>query len=112
MARSLQEDFGVATRWRERQSATTADNAVHSATLLQQAGVHHIILVTDAMHMPRALASFRSTGLQVTPAATVFFSHEDLDNYARLPSGEGLRRSNYALHEWIGLLWYKLRRGG
>jgi uncharacterized SAM-binding protein YcdF (DUF218 family) len=110
MARSLQEDFGIATRWKEMHSATTAENAIRSASLLQQAGVHHIILVTDAMHMPRALYSFRRAGLQVTPAATVFFSH-DRDKYAWLPGGEGLRRSNYALHEWIGLLWYQLRHG-
>ncbi len=109
MARSLRDDFGVTTRWLDTQSATTAENALRSAVLLRQANLHQIILVTDAMHMPRALASFRNTGLTTIPAATVFFSKETATAYDFLPSGEGMRRSNYALHEWIGLLWYRIR---
>ncbi|WP_050475807.1 YdcF family protein [Herbaspirillum rhizosphaerae] len=108
MARSLQDDFGVTVRWRENDANDTAQNASLSATMLRQAGVQRIVLVTDAIHMPRALASFRKTGLEITPAPTVFFSRERLSLYDYVPSGEGLRRSNYALHEWIGLLWYKL----
>lgn len=109
MARSLQDDFGVPVRWQEGGSATTADNATLSAAMLRAAGVQHILLVTDAMHMPRALASFRRAGLQVTPAPTVFFSRERPTSYDLIPSGEGMRRSNYALHEWIGMAWYKIR---
>ncbi|WP_237719863.1 YdcF family protein [Herbaspirillum sp. CF444] len=109
MARSLRDDFGVTARWLENEAMDTAQNASLSAILLRQAGIQRIMLVTDAMHMPRALASFQKTGLEITAAPTVFFSHERLVPYDYVPSGEGLRRSNYALHEWIGLLWYKLR---
>lgn len=109
MARSLHDDFGVNTRWRENEANDTAQNASLSAAMLGKDGVQRILLVTDAIHMPRALASFQKTGLEITPAPTVFFSHERLSPYDYVPSGEGLRRSNYALHEWIGLLWYKLR---
>lgn len=108
MARSLQDDFGVTVRWQENDANDTAQNASLSAAMLRQAGVQRILLVTDAIHMPRALASFRKAGLETIPAPTVFFSRERLSLYDYLPSGEGLRRSNYALHEWIGLLWYKL----
>ena len=109
MARSLRDDFGVTARWQENEAMDTAQNASLSATMLRQAGIQGIMLVTDAMHMPRALASFQKTGLEITAAPTVFFSHERLVPYDYVPSGEGLRRSNYALHEWIGLLWYKIR---
>lgn len=109
MARSLREDFGVSTRWQEDQANDTAQNATLSAQLLRQSDVQHILLVTDAIHMPRALASFRRTGLDVVPAPTVFFSRERLGLRDYVPSGEGLRRSNYALHEWIGLAWYEIR---
>lgn len=109
MAHSLREDFGVSVRWQENQASDTAQNARFSAQLLRESGVQHILLVTDALHMPRSLASFRQTGLEVTPAPTVFFHREPLGLYDYVPSGEGLRRSNYALHEWIGLAWYKIR---
>ncbi|WP_155835031.1 YdcF family protein [Herbaspirillum sp. RV1423] len=109
MARSLQRDFGVEAKWQEKDSDTTADNAILSARILRQAGVRRILLVTDAMHMPRAVLSFRKAGLEVMPAPTVFFSRERLNLFDFLPGGEGLRRSNYALHEWIGMLWYQLR---
>ena len=109
MARSLRDDFGVATRWQEQASDTTADNARLTAPILRNAGVQHVLLVTDAMHMPRALRSFRAQGIEAIPAPTVFFSSERLTLNDWLPGGEGLRRSNYALHEWIGLLWYALR---
>ena len=109
MARSLSDDFGVATRWQEQASDTTADNARLTALILRNAGVQHVLLVTDAMHMPRALRSFRAQGIEAIPAPTVFFSSERLTLNDWLPGGEGLRRSNYALHEWIGALWYALR---
>lgn len=109
MARSLHDDFGVATRWLEQASDTTADNARLSVPILRNAGVQHVLLVTDAMHMPRAVRSFRAQGIEVIPAPTVFFSGERFTFNDLLPGGDGLRRSNYALHEWIGLLWYALR---
>lgn len=109
MARSLHDDFGVATRWQEQASDTTADNARLSAPILRNAGVQRVLLVTDAMHMPRAVRSFRAQGIEVVAAPTVFFSSERLTLNDWLPGGEGLRRSNYALHEWIGALWYALR---
>nr|WP_321161122.1 YdcF family protein [Herbaspirillum lusitanum] len=109
MARSLRDDFGVATRWQEQASDTTADNARLTAPILLGTGIQRVLLVTDAMHMPRAVRSFRAQGIEVIPAPTVFFSSERLTLNDWLPGGEGLRRSNYALHEWIGMLWYALR---
>jgi uncharacterized SAM-binding protein YcdF (DUF218 family) len=109
MARSLHDDFNVPTQWLERLSPTTAENATRSAAILSQSGIKRIILVTDAVHMPRALASFRHAGLQATPAATVFYSSERRTFFDFIPSGEGMRRSNYAIHEWIGMLWYIIR---
>lgn len=109
MARSLHDDFGVVTRWQEQASDTTADNARLTAPILRNAGVQQVLLVTDAMHMPRAVRSFHKQGIDVIPAPTIFFSDERLTLNDWLPGGEGLRRSNYALHEWIGSLWYALR---
>ena len=109
MARYLEQELSTSVQWQEDQSNNTAENAAYSAAMLRQAGVTRILLVTDAIHMPRAAMVFRQTGLEVTPAPTHFLSRKPLSPMDFLPAGEGLRRSNYALHEWVGWLWYKLR---
>ncbi|WP_050465036.1 YdcF family protein [Herbaspirillum autotrophicum] len=109
MARYLEQELATPVRWQEDKSNNTAENAALSAAILRQAGVTHILLVTDAIHMPRAVRVFRQTGIEVTPAPTHFLSRKPWSLMDFLPGGEGLRRSNYALHEWLGLLWYKLR---
>lgn len=111
MARSLRTDFGVPVRWLEQQSDNTAENARYSAAQLQSAGIHRVLLVTDALHMPRAQAVFAHSGLQAVAAPTWFIGHERLSAIDFLPAGEGLRRSHYAMHEALGLLWYRARYG-
>jgi uncharacterized SAM-binding protein YcdF (DUF218 family) len=109
MARSLRDDFSVPVKWIEEESHDTAQNAEFSERLLKHAGVRRILLVTDALHMPRAQLIFERHGMKIIPAATMWFSHDRLKPLHFLPSGEGLRRSHYALHEWIGIAWYWLR---
>lgn len=109
MARSLEEDFAIPVKWVEDGSDDTAQNAAFSAAMLKQEGIHRILLVTDALHMPRSRAVFEKAGLEVVPAPTMFFSRNRLTSFDFMPSGEGLRRSHYAMHEWIGILWYRLK---
>lgn len=109
MARSLRDDFAVPVQWIEDRSDNTAQNALFSARILQQAGVRRILLVTDGLHMPRSQVAFEKAGLDVVPAPTALLSRARLQPTDFLPSGEGLRRSHYALHEWIGFAWYRLK---
>lgn len=109
MARALREDFRISVKWTEERSNTTAENATYSATMLKAAGIRRVLLVTDAMHMPRSRLVFEHAGLEVVPAPTLFFSHDRFSLFHLLPSGEGMRRSHYAAHEWIGAVWYRLR---
>jgi uncharacterized SAM-binding protein YcdF (DUF218 family) len=109
MARSLAEDFAVPVQWIEDRSFDTAQNAAFSAPLLMQADVRRILLVTDGVHMPRSRAVFERAGMEVIPAPTALWSHAPLTPIDFLPSGEGLRRSHYALHEWIGIAWYRYK---
>jgi uncharacterized SAM-binding protein YcdF (DUF218 family) len=109
MQHILQSEFGTPARWIEDASSTTWENARFSAPLLKQAGVQHIVLVTHAWHLHRAVPLFEAEGLSVIPAGIQFSSsHVDcvLD---LLPTPAGLRDSTFALHEWLGILWYKLR---
>ncbi|MFJ2989740.1 YdcF family protein [Collimonas sp. NPDC087041] len=111
MANSLRDDFAVPVKWLEGASDNTEQNAVFSAEILKRAGVTKILLVTDALHMLRAQAMFVHAGLDTVAAPTVFLSRDRLTLLSFLPSGEGMQRSAYALHEWLGLLWYRIRSG-
>ncbi|WP_305823290.1 YdcF family protein [Massilia brevitalea] len=112
MATALREDFGVAVQWVERHSRDTNENASDSAVLLRAAGVQRILLVTDAMHMPRSCAAFERAGLDVVNAPTMFFSKQAQGSSSWVPGAEGMRRSRYALYEWMGSIWYRLRADG
>jgi len=112
MAAALRDDFGVPVKWLEGRSRDTAENAAFSAAMLRADGVKRILLVTDAMHMPRASAVFARAGMDVVSAPTMFFGRQPLSIHAWIPSAEGMRRSWYATYELIGIVWYKLRAAG
>lgn len=110
MSRALRDSFKVPVRWEEGRSDNTAENASNSAAVLKQAGVKRILLVTDAMHMPRARRIFSAAGLDVVPAPTSFSSIPPLlTPLLFLPQSGTLERSRYAMHEWLGMLWYRVR---
>ena len=109
MAHILQSEYGFSPHWVEDASLTTWDNARLSAPLLKNAGVQRILLVTHAWHLRRAAPLFQSRGLSVIPAGTRFSSTRMDSIFDLVPTPSGLRDSTYALHEWLGILWYKLR---
>ena len=111
MADSLRRDHVVNVRWEEGGSRTTWENAQKSRALLAADGVTRIVLVTQAVHMPRAVMAFEHAGFTVLPAPVDF----DTDA-ARLPlllqfvpGPERFMRSSQALHEYAGLVLYRLR---
>lgn len=109
MAATMRDDFAIPVRWKEESSDNTAQNAHLSAAMVRKAGVKKIVLVTDAMHMPRAVAAFRATGLDVLAAPTDYRSAAPLAPIDFIPTARALAATHYALHEWIGMLWYRLR---
>lgn len=109
MVSALQNDFVTPVKWAEDKSKNTAENAEFSAKILQQADIHRILLVTDAMHMYRAKMMFEQQGIAVVAAPTLFFARKELGLSDLLPGVEGLRRANYASYEWLGIVWYRIR---
>jgi uncharacterized SAM-binding protein YcdF (DUF218 family) len=109
MARALQNEFKVPITWIEARSSNTAENARFSANILRHAGVNRVLLVTDAMHMPRAAMAFARNAIDVVPAPTVFFGAQQLRAAQFIPGVEALRRSHYAIYEWAGLIWYRMQ---
>jgi uncharacterized SAM-binding protein YcdF (DUF218 family) len=110
MSDILAQEFGVEVRWQEGASMDTAENAAFSAHILKDAGIHRVVLVTHAFHMPRARLLFEQAGLEVVPAPTAFFSHQGFDWLPSdfLPQPKALQISYYALHEWLGMAWISL----
>ncbi len=109
MAELLSEEFNVPVRWREEQSRNTAENAKYSYQLLSASNIKRILLVTDALHMARAVEQFRRTSLEVIPAPTNFIglSQNRILNY--IPVAYALELSTRTIHEILGRLWYRLR---
>ncbi|TLP40910.1 ElyC/SanA/YdcF family protein [Arcobacter arenosus] len=62
------------------------------------------ILVTSAYHMPRAMKLFKQNGLNAIAAPTDFLQ-ENPSVYTREPNATELRKTQVAMHEYIGILW-------
>jgi uncharacterized SAM-binding protein YcdF (DUF218 family) len=108
MAESLRTDFGLPPRWVEARSATTWENAADSAAMLLPDGIRTVLLVTDAWHERRALIAFAGTGIEAIPAPMQWDRPGEFSVNALLPHASDWLRSYYAMHEWIGCLWYRL----
>jgi uncharacterized SAM-binding protein YcdF (DUF218 family) len=109
MKAALEGDFAVPVTWVDDRSRSTYENALDTAKLLKADKVTTVVLVTHAWHMRRALWSFEHAGLHAIPWP-VPLDYDDadrLDDY--LPSIGALEASYHALHEAIGLAYYRLR---
>jgi len=93
----------------EDQSRTTYENARLSKELLKPKPGEYWLLVTSAYHMPRSIGSFRAVGFDVHAYPVDWRTRGWRD--AKLPFdtvGDGLDRLDMAVHEWIGLVSYRL----
>lgn len=95
--------------WTEEKSLSTYENAVFSARLLHARNIRRIVLVTEGLHMRRAVLCFRKQGFVVTAAPCCVRSLNRFNRWTQfVPSAGAIEDNEYALHEWVGLLWYKL----
>jgi uncharacterized SAM-binding protein YcdF (DUF218 family) len=108
LSATLRDEYGVETKWVEPYSRNTRENARNSADILHKAGIQRVYLVTHAWHLRRAMPEFEAAGLKVVPAGTGYFMEADLSPLDFLPNGKALDKSYLAMHEWIGLLWYRI----
>lgn len=93
----------------EDRSTSTYENAVFTAAILRSRNVRHVAVVTEAFHMLRADRCFRKQGLIVTPAPCAYRTLGlRMDAVHLIPGAKAVSYNDDVLHEWIGLILYKL----
>ena len=93
----------------EPQSRTTSEDALYSAALLKPKPSERWLLVTAAMHMPRAVGCFRVAGFQVEPYPVEFVTRGRSGPFALFATGSSaLIQFDRAAKEWVGLIAYRL----
>ncbi len=110
VARLLWNGLGLAGRpiVYEDRSRTTWENAVLLGRLVHPKPDERWILVTSAMHMPRAVGAFRRAGWNVL-ADPVGYKTATAASVIADQSLEGrLELLDAAVHEWAGLVIYRL----
>lgn len=93
----------------EQRSRDTRDNALYTALLARGRGIRHVLLVTSAVHMPRASLWFRDAGIAVSPVSVPEPSRWTSSARWR-PSRGALWRSGRALKEYAGLVGALVRQ--
>lgn len=107
MQRVLAQDFRIEPTWIETRSHTTHENAQFSAEILHPQNIRSVYVVSQAWHLRRALPAFEAAGFTATPGPSSFTHPAQADINAFLPSAKALQRSYFALHEILGLGWYR-----
>ena len=93
----------------EEQSRNTLENAAFSRLLANPRPTERWLLVTSAYHMPRSIAAFRAADFQVEAYPVDWRTRGWIDLRRSFPTlSEGLRRTDAAAREWVGLLVYRL----
>jgi uncharacterized SAM-binding protein YcdF (DUF218 family) len=94
----------------EERSQTTKENAQFTADLIHPTPSSLWLLVTSAFHMPRAVGAFRKAGFNVIafPAGARTHGWHNMW-WPEDTATDNLRRVDIAVHEWLGLVVYRIR---
>ena len=110
-AGALIESFGVSESRLilEDRSRNTAENAIFSLQLATPKPAERWLLVTSAYHMPRAMGVFRKARFAVEAYPVDYRTRGGADLLIPFDDvASGLRRTDTATREWIGLMAYWL----
>jgi uncharacterized SAM-binding protein YcdF (DUF218 family) len=94
-------------------SRTTRENAAETRAYLEQNSLldEPVLLVTSALHMPRAVKTFEKAGIRVIPSVTdVSAGGTPVPGILKwLPSLGALNQVTKSWHEYLGTWMYRLR---
>lgn len=110
VARELLASFGVdpARLVFEEASGDTCESAANTRALLQPRPGDTWVVVTSAMHVPRTVACFRAVGWEVIAQPADYQVVPGAPNAGSFRIADNLALLDAALHEWVGLLYYRL----
>jgi uncharacterized SAM-binding protein YcdF (DUF218 family) len=108
MADTFDSAFGLPVEWREARADNTCENARYSAEILRRAGIGSALVVTHAWHMRRAILAFEQAGYPIVPAPLPPGTLQVHGMMDFMPHTQAWIRSFYALHEWVGLIGYRM----
>ncbi|ABE63221.1 protein of unknown function DUF218 [Nitrobacter hamburgensis X14] len=111
IAGRLLETFGISPERivLESESRTTDENARFTRKLVSPKPGERWLLVTSAYHMPRSIGVFRKAGLDVEAYPVDWRTRGWIDAWTPFDRlSAGLARADTAVHEWCGLLAYRL----
>jgi len=113
LIKELLVEWGVASEAIEIETASrnTYENAREIERMWKGRGFKSALLVTSAIHMPRAIAVFQRGDLPVvaSTADVLAVDRDPLDLFVWLPDASALAVTTNALKEWMGILVYRLR---
>ncbi len=96
----------------ETGSRTTYDNGAYTSEIAQRRGWHTLCVVTSAVHLPRTLRVFRHFGIETVPIPTDYRAGSPPYGWeSYLPRAASLAAAATAIHERVGLLYYRVRWG-
>ena len=93
----------------ETRSRTTFENAAFSRRLINPLPGERWLLLTSALHMPRAVGCFRRAGFHIETYPVVFKTRTVSSSFFEKATGSAaLSQIDAATKEWLGLLVYWL----
>ncbi|MCL4455923.1 MAG: YdcF family protein [Nitrospirae bacterium] len=92
---------------KEEKSRDTIENAKYTAEICEKLGYKKPLLVTSAYHMKRSVMSFEKAGMKVIPFPVQFKTWKNRKYGWESFLPKGFENSHRALHEYLGLLFYK-----
>jgi uncharacterized SAM-binding protein YcdF (DUF218 family) len=93
----------------EDKSRNTRENALFSKQIVDARHLRTLLLVTSALHEPRAVACFREVGLDVDTLPVDYHSYDPSQTSGSfIPRADKLADSVGALRELIGRFVYRI----
>jgi uncharacterized SAM-binding protein YcdF (DUF218 family) len=93
----------------EADSRNTYENALHTARMLRARQLQHVVLVTSASHMRRAVATFHKQGVFPDAYPVDYQATDIVTPFSFVPSAGSLAKMTAVLHELFGMLAYRLQ---
>ncbi|MBU1055189.1 MAG: YdcF family protein [Proteobacteria bacterium] len=92
----------------ESESLDTESQALFIKKII---GDDKFILVTSAFHMQRSMAIFQKAGMNPIPAPVghLVKKAERINPFMYFPDSTEIKKLDLAVHEYLGLLWLKIR---